>query len=702
MKFDKDGFTPAHRFSGSKAEFELNNYHTWGCPVFVLEAKAQSLGMPKWEPRSRVGIYLGHSPSHSGSVALVLNPRTLHVSPKFHVVFDNNFSTVPFMKSGEVPPNWENLVKNFSDSVTDHDYKLAEEWTELTYSKDFDSNDKIASEENIRKAVASPKQDPLLMPVLPDINELTLRRSPRLKELAMKNLASLTNLQTYFTYSVSNFSAFLSQLSLKDAYITSKQLCSTLFDGSINQFVPTSLASTLATNDVYTYGEMLRHPPKEKKKFIEAMQEEIAAHVKRNHWTVIPKSEIPPKTKSIMAIWAFKKKRNPFGKVQKYKARLCARGGHQIWGKNYWETFAPVVNWLSVRTMLEISIIHKLQTRSIDFTLAFPQADLLEEIFMLLPAGIEVQDKSQIYVLRLNKSLYGLKQSARNWFQCLSEALKLRGLKPTVRDPCVFIGKRIVVIVYVDDCLIFSPAGSKDTEYLIKSLQSGNENFVFSDQGDLQTYLGMDIESNRDSITLKQPHLIQRLLDLVEVNEKYNSKKIPALSTSLLSKGGNDRENKWNYRQAVGMMNYLAGTTRPDISMAVHQVARFSADPCLPHERAVKFIARYLLGNSDKGLIYKPDPSRGLECFVDADFAGAWDAEDKLNPENVLSRTGYVIMYAGCPVQWCSKLQHQLLVYPILVKRHYHQPISFIQDGMKGIINLMKTNTSSQKHLSVQ
>ena len=108
------------------------------------------------------------------------------------------------------------------------------------------------------------------------------------------------------------------------------------------------------------------------------------------------------------------------------------------------------------------------------------------------------------------------------------------------------------------------------------------------------------------------------------------------------------------------MLGYLQGTTRPDISMANHQCARFSSDPKLCHERAVKRIVRYLLDTKDKGIIFRPDFSRGLECFVDADFAGGWKDGDHSSPESVLSRTGFVIMFAGCPITWGSRLQTEI------------------------------------------
>jgi len=108
------------------------------------------------------------------------------------------------------------------------------------------------------------------------------------------------------------------------------------------------------------------------------------------------------------------------------------------------------------------------------------------------------------------------------------------------------------------------------------------------------------------------------------------------------------------------MLAYLANNTRPELSMAVHQCARFCNEPMLSHERAIKHIGKYLLKDPDRGIIYEPDESKGIECYVDADFAGGWSQADADNADNVMSRTGYVIMYAGCPILWGSKLQTEI------------------------------------------
>ena len=141
---------------------------------------------------------------------------------------------------------------------------------------------------------------------------------------------------------------------------------------------------------------------------------------------------MPVGAKTILSIWSFKRKRIPDGTISKYKARLCAHGGMQSWGVDYREMYAPVVNWMSVRFILTVAKIHELDTKVIDFVLAFPQAKLDVDVFMEIPAGMVLSGHPGSfyrgkYVLKLNKSLYGLKQASANWFEMLSNGLKDRG-----------------------------------------------------------------------------------------------------------------------------------------------------------------------------------------------------------------------------------------------------------------------------------
>ena len=409
---------------------------------------------------------------------------------------------------------------------------------------------------------------------------------------------------------------------------------------------------------------MLQQP--DRAEFIKAMMVEIQHHENNGHWHLFERSKIPKGKKTILSIWSFKLKRYPDGRIMKYKSRLCAHGGMQQWGVDYWETYAPVVNWLSIRTLLILSVIYGYHSRAIDFISAFPQANLDYDVFMEFPAGMNCGDGTRKqYVLKLDKNLYGLKNAACNWFEMLSKGLTGPKLKFKISevDPCVFFRKNAIILTYVDDCIIFS----KELEVIEDIVKVLKEDFDVEmeenlNDGDISRFLGVDIIRNKDqTFELRQPFLIERILTLLGIDDKVNPRKTP-VSKPLLHKDKDapDRVRKWNYRSAIGMLNYLQGSTRPDISMAVHQCARFSTDPKITHERAVMKIGKYLLGTKDRGLKFQPNKSKRIECYVDADFAGSWDKADADNPENVLSRSGYIIHYCGCPVLWCSKLQTEI------------------------------------------
>ena len=107
---------------------------------------------------------------------------------------------------------------------------------------------------------------------------------------------------------------------------------------------------------------------------------------------MVPRSSLPSNAKPIKAIWSFKRKRFPDGRLNKHKARICAHGGMQRWGQNYWETYSPVVNSLTVKVLLVIAKLHRLDSKSIDFVLAFPQADLDTDIWTEIPPGFEADE----------------------------------------------------------------------------------------------------------------------------------------------------------------------------------------------------------------------------------------------------------------------------------------------------------------------
>ena len=126
----EDEETPMMKLLDITEFLDIKQEHTFGCLVFALDHRLQSSSVspPKWDPRSRLGVYVGRSPFHAGSVALVLNPRSGLVSPQYHLVFDDEFSTVPYLSSTDIPPQWIALVKHSSERTPTGDYTLAETW----------------------------------------------------------------------------------------------------------------------------------------------------------------------------------------------------------------------------------------------------------------------------------------------------------------------------------------------------------------------------------------------------------------------------------------------------------------------------------------------------------------------------------------------------------------------------------------------
>jgi hypothetical protein len=255
--------------------------------------------------------------------------------------------------------------------------------------------------------------------------------------------------------------------------IVSYHRVNTLYDGTINCFL-TLAQSSITLNETFNNNQALKQA--DVCKFIHAMIDEINDHEIRVHWTLIKCCNLPQGTKTIINIWSFKCKRYPDGTLNKDKARLCAHGRMQMWGQNYWETYALVVKWASVRLILAIAKIHGLSSKSTDFVLAFPQADIEIPVYIKLPIGFEAPDREncKTYVLKLNKSLYGLKQAGYNWFAKLSNGLQDRGFVQSNINPCVFFGHKCIILTYVDDCIIIGD--TYDQIYAsIQSLHEGEE-----------------------------------------------------------------------------------------------------------------------------------------------------------------------------------------------------------------------------------
>ena len=192
------------------------------------------------------------------------------------------------------------------------------------------------------------------------------------------------NLTTWLCY-LSTLPSILQDFSSHQTNILNTQrnreIYTSTVDNLINDLHPLAFATGKAENEVFHLGQMLKQD--DRNDFIRAMDKEIQGHKDGKHFEIIRKSDATGTI--IKSVWSFKRKRDPSGSITKHKARLCAYSGMQRWGEGYYETYSPVVNWLSIRFLLTMSVALELDTRSIDFTMAYPQADLKMNVCVDLP-----------------------------------------------------------------------------------------------------------------------------------------------------------------------------------------------------------------------------------------------------------------------------------------------------------------------------
>jgi hypothetical protein len=367
-----------------------------------------------------------------------------------------------------------------------------------------------------------------------------------------------------------------------------------------------------------------------------AAQKEMGTLRSKEAWDAVGKE---PWMNVLPGTWAFKCKRYPNGLIKKLKARFCVCGDRQIENVDFFSTFAPVVNWTIVRLLLILSVLLGLSTRQVNYTAAFVQAPIKEKVYVDMPRGFADAGKC----LKLNRSLYGLKQSPKTFFEFLKGNLESIGFKSNDElDPCLFISDKVICLVYVDDTLFYSPRPEYIDE-VIKQLQDPNQcNMELEVEEDVAGFLGVDIKDRRHvdgTYKLTQPGLATRIVEALNIDH-LPKKETPAIKEPVVKDVDGDPPNgTYSYSSVIGMMQYLQGHSRPDITYAVSSCARFVHNTRRSHEIALERIGQYLKGTLEEGLVLKPDTDHmNIDCYVDNDFAGLWPWEDKTDPSCVKSR----------------------------------------------------------------
>ena len=726
----------------------LLNARPWGCPAYVLEPALRDGGkIPKWQPKSRRGQFVGFSPTHASTVGLIRNLRTGTITPQFHCIYDGEYETV-HASDGQPPAEWIELFhdERFQTPLDpEANPQLLEEWLspeELAQRRDllncrtipppfnpsppivfpsstepvprlpidvtegvpnspytFDPNDppiKVEPFDVSDMVMDTPPGLPTFTPdqrlnaprPLPETVDLTvsvppldttsLRRSQRTRQAVKRDPNEGYSLyHRRPPYEIKTIGEKLAHellghsrrvcYSASYARIDYTYLSFLLHDwdtGHQEGIMPHDMFAFKAKKgtdpDMPMYHQAMASP--EQEYWLEAMQSELSDLHDRKAWIELDKNALPPNTNIVPGTWAMKVKRYPDGRFRKFKARYCARGDKQLEGVDFFQTYAPVVAWSTVRMCMILSTLNRWTTLQADYTNAFAQGKLDETIYLALPQGCTGKFGSDT-VLKLERSLYGLRQAASCWYDKLRDGLlRLDWYQPIpLLEPCLFVKDGIICLVYVDDCLFFG----KDEEKIRRLIADiEKEGFHLTVEDDVYAFLGVEVTFNdkTKTVSLVQPGLILKIIKLADLADA-NSKATPA-DKDPLGPGFEDdppHTEEWPYATMIGCLMYLANNTRPDIQYAVHACARYTHHPKEIHTKAVKRIVRYLIGTDDKGLIFRPTTALTMDMYVDADFAGMWNAlADEQDPVRVKSRTGYVILFAGCPLLWVSKLQTEI------------------------------------------
>ncbi|UYV81752.1 hypothetical protein LAZ67_20002198 [Cordylochernes scorpioides] len=378
-----------------------------------------------------------------------------------------------------------------------------------------------------------------------------------------------------------------------------------------------------------------------------AMDEEIDALNKNKTWTL---ERLADGHKPIGCKWVYKIKTESDGTIQRFKARLVAKGYSQIKNVDYFDTFSPVVRYDSLRILLSHAASERMFLKQFDVKTAFLNGELEELVYLEQPEGYKRDDNS---CYRLHKSLYGLRQSSRNWNKKFTNFLYSHNFKTSDADPCIFIGthndSNVILALYVDDGIILS----KDKEAIAIIMDELEHAFEIT-SGSVNFFVGLEIEQSEDraSIFIHQSSYIDKILSKFNMADCIPAS-VPMDPSVILTKQDcstpeqKEKMPKFPFREAVGSLMFASCVSRPDITYAVSQVSKFLEYPGPAHCTTVKNIFRYLKGTPHMGILFTGQDQ--LVGYSDSDFARDVDSRK--------STTGYAFMMNVGTVSWASQRQ---------------------------------------------
>ena len=429
---------------------------------------------------------------------------------------------------------------------------------------------------------------------------------------------------------------------------------------------------------------------KKSKMWADAMKEEMNSLTENETFTLTP---LPRGKQAVGGRWVYAVKESPDGS-ETCKARYVAKGYSQVEGIDYKETFSPTANMTSVRALMQVAVQEDLTLHQMDVKTAYLHAPIDCEVYMEQPEGFEIKSKTgEHLVCKLNKSLYGLKQSGRNWNMLLHDHLTENGFVQNDADHCVYSRKsekeKVILLVWVDDLIIAASNNTllSDVKEILK------RRFKMKDMGPLKHFLGIDFRQSEGEIKMTQKRHVEKIL------AKFGMSECKPRSTPCEQKLNFDSEGEvidsTGYREIVGSLIYIMTCTRPDLSWVVSKLSQYLAEPKQQHWATAKHILRYLKGTMDQELHYQKceESLLQLEGYSDADWAA--DKDDRR------STSGYCFSLTenGPVISWKSRKQPTVALSTC--EAEYMALAATTQESMY-LVQLLKGIDSSNQHIPVK
>jgi Reverse transcriptase (RNA-dependent DNA polymerase) len=428
------------------------------------------------------------------------------------------------------------------------------------------------------------------------------------------------------------------------------EVLSALADGSLDP-VPDS-------DDDPSWASALASP--EREYWIAGARDELQSLRDLDVFVLVPRSSVPAGQRPLKGKLVCKRKRDDAGNIVRYKVRYVAKGYAQQYGVDYDKTTAPTARLKSFRAILHVAASLGWDLQQFDIKTAFLHGILPEEetMFMEQPPGFATPGKED-WVMRLMKSIYGMKQASRIWNQTFHKTVQSWGFERLPCEWCVYRRRSatgtIIFAVHVDD--IISAASSAAENERFRDFLSSK--WDISALGPANFALGIAIsrDLSKRTISLSQTALIDRVLEkfgMMDANP-VETPMVPGIQLRRPDKSIplSQTEAEWfartPYRSLVGSLMYLAVGTRPDIAYAVGRLSTFLDCYRPEHWDAATRVLKYLKGTRALSLVLGGQEPVTLTGFSDSDYANC--------PDSSRSTSGYCFSLGSGVVSWSSRKQ---------------------------------------------